>query len=73
MDNLKIPFKITTMIETYQGDWTADEIDAGLAGEPTRQIVEEWCENTPEGRQTIDDPERVSQLEEGIKGSNSMS
>lgn len=67
MDSITVPYKISTMIETYEGDWTAEQIDAGLAGEPRLDVHEEWCENTPEGRRTIVDPQRIAELEARIK------
>lgn len=67
MDSINIPYKVTSMIDTYEGDWTAAEIDAGLAGEPHRVVHEEWCENTADGRKVITDPERIAQLEAKIK------
>jgi hypothetical protein len=45
MDKGRVNVKTQLSIATYEGDWTAEEIDAGLAGEPTRiDIVEDESE-----------------------------
>ena len=34
MDNIHVPVKVTWQIDTYDGDWTEEEIALGWAGKP---------------------------------------
>lgn len=67
MDTLKVPYKVAMMIESYDGDWTAEEIAAGLAGTPRTDSQETWYENTPNGTVEITEVTRVAELEEAIR------
>lgn len=67
MDTLKVPYKVAMMIESYDGDWTADEIAAGLAGTPRVDKQETWFENTLLGPVEITDATRIEKLEEAIR------
>ena len=64
MDNVNIPYKISFMVETYEGDWTSEEIDQGLAGTPRREVQSAWYENTGMGQVEITDACRIAELEE---------
>lgn len=64
MDNTKVPYKVRHEVATFQGDWTAEQIDNGEAGEPTIEVDEQWYD---EDHNPIHDPERIAELEESIR------
>ena len=66
MDSITIPYKVRYEEATYQGDWTAEDIDAGHAGTPTVVVHEEWYEPTENGPRLITDGDRIRALEAGI-------
>lgn len=66
MERVTVPHKVRREIATFKGDWTAEEIDAGLAGEPVVDVKEEWYEPSPSGPVLITDEERIQELEERL-------
>ena len=66
MDNVNVPYKVEFMVETYQGDWTAEQIAEGCAGEPTVEKQSAWYENINGTTQQITDPQRIEELESSI-------
>lgn len=67
MDGISIPHKVETTIETYEGDWTSEEIEAGLAGEPRVETEIAWYEPTEHGPVKVTDPQRIQELEDNIR------
>jgi hypothetical protein len=68
MDKINVPYKVTTQIVTFEGDWTAEEIDAGLAGEATRIDTDDtWYEPGENGHVVVTDPARIAELEKGLR------
>ncbi len=67
MDTLTVPYKIEFKVETYDGDWTSEEIAAGLAGEPRVDTQSAWYEPTPAGPVEVTDEKRIKELEDSIK------
>ena len=67
MERITVPYKAVTQIATFQGDWTAEQIDNGEAGEPTIETFEEWYEPTDEGFVRVTDPSRIEELEKTIR------
>jgi len=64
MDYTQVPHKVSTKIVTYEGDWTAEEIDNGLAGEPKAiEVFDEWYEPSADGPVRVTDPTRIEELE----------
>lgn len=64
MEFANVPYKVSTQILTFEGDWTAEEIDAGLAGEPTKVETDEtWYEPSENGPVVVTDPKRIAELE----------
>lgn len=64
MEKIRVPYKMGSHIATFAGEWTAEEIDAGLAGEPTSiEIEEAWYE--PNG-ELVTDSARIAELERTI-------
>lgn len=66
MEKITVPYKVETSIATFQGEWTAEQIDAGLAGEPTVETHEQWFEPSPDGPVIITDTTRIRELEETL-------
>lgn len=66
MDTIDLPYKVEFKVETYEGEWTADEIATGSAGAPRVEIVTAWFENSPDGPVEITDPKRIQELETTI-------
>lgn len=66
MDKFDKPYRVEFKEATYQGDWTAEQIDNGEAGEPVVNTVSMWFENTPQGPQEITDEKRIKQLEDRL-------
>lgn len=66
MDTMTMPYKIAVAIATYDGDWTAEQIDAGEAGQPAIQTREQWVEPGPDGPVIVIDPVRIAALEQQI-------
>lgn len=67
MDKVSVPHKVETKIATFEGDWTAEQIDAGLAGEPRIESHVAWYEPTADGPQEVTDPVRIQELEDSIE------
>jgi len=67
MDTGRFPYKLDFMIQTYEGDWTAEQIDAGEAPEPTVQSSSGWYEKIDGVEVEITDPKRIAELEERAK------
>lgn len=61
-DILNEPYKVQFQIDTYPGNWTAEEIDRGLAGEPVTEIRSQWFRRNPNG-----DPIEITNLDEIAK------
>lgn len=68
MEKVSIPYKVHILVETYEGDWTSEQIAAGLAGLPRIEQQASWFEDTPNGPQEITDEDRLRTLENSIKG-----
>lgn len=66
MEKITVPHKIRTEVATFTGEWTAEEIDAGLAGEPTIEAEEAWYEPSPNGPVRVTDEKRIQELEERL-------
>lgn len=67
MEQLAQPYKVATSIATYGGDWTAEQIDAGEAGDPTGiETDAHWYEETPDGTVEVTDPARIAALESAL-------
>ena len=67
-DRWQAPYKATFTVMQYDGDWTAEEIDAGLAGDPVPVSEQSaWYEPTPEGPVLVTDPVRIAELEQKSK------
>lgn len=66
MDTSKIPYKVEFQVATFEGDWTAEQIDNGEAPEPTIDKHVEYYEPTPHGPKKVTDPSRIAELEERI-------
>jgi hypothetical protein len=63
MDKLAQPYRVATSITTYSGDWTADQIDAGEAGDPSGiETDAHWYEDGPDGPVEMTDPARIAAL-----------
>ena len=67
MDTFKLPYKIDFMIETYEGDWTSEQIAAGEAPPPTVQSESGWYEKIDGVEVEITDATRIAELEERAK------
>ena len=68
MENIRVPYKAETQVLTFEGDWTAEEIDAGLAGDPTNvEVSETWFEPTEDGPVPVTDPQRIDELEAKLR------
>ena len=67
MDQFTVPHKVRTEVATFEGEWTAEEIDAGLAGDPVIESSEEWYEPSADGPVLVTDPERIRELESKLK------
>jgi len=67
MDNITVPHRIETEVKTFEGDWTAEQIEAGLAGEPRIETHVAWYEPTPDGPREITDADRIRELEASIQ------
>lgn len=64
MEQLATPYKVATSIATYSGDWTAEQIDAGEAGDPTGiETDSAWWEPGPDGPLEVTDPARIAALD----------
>lgn len=67
MDTMHAPYKVATSIATYGGDWTAEQIDAGEAGDPSGiETDAHWYEETPDGPVEITDPARIAALDAAL-------
>lgn len=66
MESATVPYKISTSIATYAGDWTAQQIDAGAAGEPVIERHDQWYEPGPDGPVPVTDPARIAALDQQI-------
>lgn len=67
MDRLNKPYRVDTQVLTFEGEWTAEEIDAGVAGEPHEsQITSEWYQPTSDGPVQITDAHRIAELEQRL-------
>lgn len=67
MDRIGSTYKAQVRIATYQGDFTAEQIASGEAGEPTsiEDGPEQWYETAADGTSVaITDPARILDLEE---------
>jgi hypothetical protein len=67
VENIDVPYRIETRIETYEGDWTSEDIASGRAGEPKVQTQEQWYEPTPDGPQLIEDENRINELRKRLR------
>jgi hypothetical protein len=67
MEKITVPYKVETQVATFQGEWTAEEIDAGLAGEPTIERHVQWFEPSPDGPVEVHDDARIAELEDSIR------
>jgi len=67
MDTATFPYKIDFMIQTYKGDWTSEQIDAGEAPEPTVESSSTWYEKIDGVEVEITDAKRIAELEERAK------
>lgn len=65
MEEIRVPYKVKSHIATYQGEWTADQIEKGEAGEPSIEVYEQWYENIDGRAVPITDPLRIAELEQG--------
>jgi hypothetical protein len=64
MDQLAQPYKVATSIVTYGGDWTAEQIDAGEAGDPSGiETDSAWWEPGSDGPIEVTDPARIAALD----------
>lgn len=67
MERITVPYKAETRIATFQGEWTAEQIDNGEAGEPFIEVHSDWYEPTDEGFVVVTDPSRIEELEKTIR------
>lgn len=67
MDIGRVPYKVEFMIETYQGEWTPEDIANGKAPSPTIEKHAAWYENTSGDPVQITDEERIKELEASIQ------
>jgi hypothetical protein len=67
MDITKVPYKVRTEVATFEGEWTAEEIDAGLAGESRVEVHEQWFKPSERGPLLVSDPEEIAELEARIE------
>lgn len=67
MDMIRVPFRIDKKIATWDGSYTADQIDSGEAGEPDRVDTSVgWFENIDGVPTEITDPKRIEELERKV-------
>jgi hypothetical protein len=67
VDDIKVPYKVEFKVATFEGEWTAEQIENGEAPEPRIDISSAWYEPTPDGPIQITDPVRIQELEDGIR------
>lgn len=68
MENIKVPYRVDLQVATFEGEWTAEQIDSGEAGKAARTETQSvWYEPTENGPVEITDPERLRELNEGVE------
>lgn len=66
MERASVPYKVEIQVATFEGDWTADQIDNGEAGPPKLERQVDWYEPTADGPRKITDESRIEELEAGL-------